>query len=53
MLKKAGVEAEITTDAGNEPSRKVVLANGARLVEEFVAAQYGATRTLRFAIDLV
>ena len=44
---------EITTDADNAPSRRVVEANGGVLVEEFIKpAHYGSTRGARYRIAL-
>lgn len=43
---------EITTDRGNEASRKVIEANGGSFVEEFAQPQYGEDVRLRFRIDL-
>ncbi len=44
---------DLTTDEGNIPSQKVVLANGGRLVECFVKpAAYGGGRSIRYRIDL-
>jgi len=44
---------ELTTDVDNPASRKVILANGGRLVERFVKpAAYGGGESLRFRIDL-
>jgi predicted acetyltransferase len=44
---------EITTDADNEASQRVITANGGVLVEHFTkAAMYGGTASLRFRIDL-
>jgi predicted acetyltransferase len=44
---------EITTNPDNIASRRVILANGGRLVERFrKAAAYGGGEALRFRIDL-
>jgi predicted acetyltransferase len=43
---------EITTDPDNEASRRVIEANGGRLVEEFVNERYGPGIRLRYVIDL-
>lgn len=44
---------EITTDPGNVASQKVMLANGATLVERFTKlASHGGGESLRFRIDL-
>ena len=44
---------ELTTDPGNEPSQRVILANGGVLVERFrKPEQYGAVDGLRFRIEL-
>jgi predicted acetyltransferase len=44
---------EITTDADNLASQRVIEANGGRLVERFCkAAMYGGTESLRFRISL-
>jgi predicted acetyltransferase len=44
---------ELTTDADNLPSQRVVTANGGILVEGFTKpAQYGGSDSLRFRIDL-
>jgi predicted acetyltransferase len=44
---------EITTDPGNEPSRKVIEANGGVLVEQFTKSpHYGGAPGLRFRIAL-
>jgi len=44
---------EITTDASNTPSQKVIAANGGVLVEAFTkGAEYGSTPGLRFRIPL-
>jgi predicted acetyltransferase len=43
---------EITTDADNVASQRVIEANGGRLVERFgKAAMYGGTESLRFRIE--
>lgn len=53
-LRAAGLAyVEITTDADNLPSQKVVLANGGRLMERFaVIKALGGGEALRFRIDL-
>jgi len=43
---------EITTDRGNEASRKVIEANGGSFVEEFVHPQYGDGVRLRYRVNL-
>jgi predicted acetyltransferase len=44
---------ELTTDATNVASRRVIEANGGRLVEHFAKpAEYGGAASLRFRIDL-
>jgi predicted acetyltransferase len=44
---------ELTTDADNVPSQKVILNNGGYLVERFnKPAVYGGTESLRYRIDL-
>ena len=44
---------EVTTDAENKPSQRVIEANGGRLVERFrKSAAYGGAESLRFRIDL-
>jgi predicted acetyltransferase len=43
---------EISTGCGNEPSCKVIEANGGVFVEEFVQAQYDEEKRLRFCINL-
>jgi predicted acetyltransferase len=44
---------EITTDASNLPSQRVITANGGVLVEHFDKPMvYGGTPSLRFRIDL-
>jgi len=44
---------EITMDEENIPSRKVVLANGGMLIEQFQKPpQYGSKASLRFRIPL-
>ena len=52
--KTLGLEyVEMTTDPGNVASQKVMLANGAVLVEQFKKpAQYGGVDGLRFRIFL-
>ncbi|HSS28583.1 MAG TPA: GNAT family N-acetyltransferase, partial [Usitatibacter sp.] len=57
MLEQARAEGldyvELTTDPGNEASQKVMLANGAILVERFTkTANNGGGESLRFRIDL-
>ena len=42
---------ELTTDPDNEPSQKVILANGGALVERFWSPPYGKEE-LRFRIPL-
>jgi predicted acetyltransferase len=43
----------LTTDPHNEPSRKVIVANGGRLVERFITEPaYGGAEHLRWRIDL-
>lgn len=45
---------ELTTDADNDASRKVIEANGGTLVERFLKpAVYGGVESLRFRITLV
>jgi predicted acetyltransferase len=45
---------ELTTDATNVASCRVIEANGGTLVEEFAKpASHGGTRSLRFRITLV
>ena len=45
---------ELTTDATNVASRRVIESNGGTLVEEFAKpASHGGTRSLRFRIPLV
>jgi predicted acetyltransferase len=43
---------EITTDPGNEASRRVIEKNGGRFVEEFVNEAYGPEIRLRYAVEL-
>ena len=44
---------EVTTDPSNQPSQRVILANGGVFVERFTkTAQYGGTPELRFRIWL-
>jgi len=43
---------EITTDPGNEASRRVIEKNGGRFVEEFVNEAYGPEIRLRYAVVL-
>jgi predicted acetyltransferase len=44
---------ELTTDADNVPSQKVILNNGGYLVERFnKPSVYGGTESLRYRIDL-
>jgi predicted acetyltransferase len=43
---------EITTDRGNEASRKVIEANGGSFMEEFAHPQYGDDVRLRFWVNL-
>jgi predicted acetyltransferase len=44
---------ELTTDADNVASRRVIEANGGTVVERFVKpAEYGGAESLRFRIDL-
>ena len=44
---------ELTTDPDNEPSQKVILANGGRFVERFRAVPgFGGKEEFRFRIDL-
>jgi predicted acetyltransferase len=43
---------EITTEKGNIASSRVIVANGGRLVEEFVEPHYGVDVRLRFRIDV-
>jgi predicted acetyltransferase len=57
MLEHARAEGldyvELTTDPANEASRKVMLANGAVLVERFTKTDHhGGGESLRFRIDL-
>jgi len=57
MLEHARAEGldyvELTTDPANEASRKVMLANGAVLVERFTkTGHHGGGESLRFRIDL-
>jgi predicted acetyltransferase len=57
MLQEARGEGlpwvELTTDADNIPSQKVILANNGRLIEEFrKPAEYGSARGLRYRIVL-
>ena len=57
MLELARAEGmpfvEITTDTGNEPSQKVIRANGGVLVEQFTKdAMWGGKQGLRFRVDL-
>lgn len=51
--KDEGLEyVEITTDPGNLPSQRVILANGGVLVERFLKpAQYGEKEGLRYRIE--
>jgi len=43
---------ELTTDPDNEASRRVIEANGGRLVERFIKpVQYGSTPGLRYRIE--
>jgi predicted acetyltransferase len=43
----------LTTDESNEPSQKVILANGGVLIGHFVKeAMWGGHPSLRFRIDL-
>jgi predicted acetyltransferase len=45
---------DLTTDADNLPSQKVITANGGVLEEHFTkAAMYGGAASLRFRITLV
>ncbi len=52
--REEGLEwVELTTDLDNEPSRKVILANGGVLVEPFrKSAQLGGAESLRYRIVL-
>ena len=51
--RKAGLASvEITMDADNEASRRIVEANGGRFIEEFVNLRFGPERRLRYVIDL-
>ena len=43
---------EITTEPGNEASRRVIEKNGGRFVEEFVNEAYGPEIRLRYAVEL-
>ena len=43
---------ELTTDAGNLVSQKVIVACGGRMIERFAKVSYGGTEGLRFQIDL-
>ena len=57
MLPEARAEGlayvELTTDAANGVSQRVIVANGGRLIERFVKpAQFGGEPGLRFRIDL-
>jgi predicted acetyltransferase len=51
---KQGLDyVELTTDADNLPSRRVIEANGGEVVEEFFkAAAYGGAESLRYRISL-
>ena len=45
---------DLTTDAGNVASRRVIEANGGTLIEQFrKPSQYGGAESLRFRISLV
>ena len=49
----AALLVELTTDASNVASRKVIEANGGRLVEQFTKpAGYGGAESMRFRIAL-
>lgn len=51
--RKAGLASvEITMDADNEASRRIVEANGGRFIEEFVNLRFGPERRLRYVIYL-
>jgi predicted acetyltransferase len=54
IVRKEGLPyVELTTDPGNEPSRKVIEANGGVLVEQFTKlAAYGGAPGLRYRIPL-
>ena len=43
---------ELTTDAENLVSQKVIVACGGRMIERFAKVSYGGTEGLRFRIDL-
>jgi predicted acetyltransferase len=44
---------DLTTDGDNIPSRKVILANGGRVIERFTKpAAYGGAESVRYRIDL-
>ncbi|MBV8764864.1 MAG: GNAT family N-acetyltransferase, partial [Hyphomicrobiales bacterium] len=43
---------EISTEPGNEASRRVIEKNGGRFVEEFVNEAYGPDIRLRYAVEL-
>jgi predicted acetyltransferase len=43
---------ELTTDADNEPSQKVILANGGTCIARFRSERYGDGDRLRFRIEL-
>jgi predicted acetyltransferase len=53
LAREAGLSrVEITTDPSNTASRRVIEANGGRLVGEFVNRRFGAEPKLRYVIDL-
>ena len=43
---------EISTEPGNEASRRVIEKNGGRFVEEFINEAYGPDIRLRYAVEL-
>ncbi len=52
-VRREGLDhVEVTTDHDNEPSQKVILANGGHLVERFRPDGYGDRDHLRFRISL-
>jgi predicted acetyltransferase len=45
-------QVEITCNVDNEPSQKVIIANGGRLVETFETPHYGPGKKQRYVINL-
>ncbi len=53
MARDVGLKrVEITTDADNRASQRVIEANGGRLIGAFVNPQFGSEPKLRYVIDL-